>query len=48
MDDRGDMEDFFYDAVYEYRKHKHEQYSERQELKEVERFVWLSRIDTDN
>lgn len=24
----GDMEDFFYDAVYEYRKYKHEQYLE--------------------
>jgi len=24
----GDMEDYFYDAVYEYREHKHEQYLE--------------------
>jgi len=36
----GDMEDFFYDAIYEYRKYKHEQYLEdRAERK------WNSRFD---
>lgn len=37
----GDMEDFFYDAVYEYRKNQHDQYLEdRAERK------WNSRFDS--
>jgi hypothetical protein len=36
----GDMEDYFYDAIYEYREYKHEQYLEdRAERK------WNSRFD---
>ena len=36
----GDMEYYFYDAIYEYREHKHEQYLEdRAERK------WNSRFD---